>query len=324
MVILHDKKNRTLDPQEMRYTYGNALVEIAKADPRVLCLDCDLSSSMGTNVFRDALPEQQFNCGIAESNGCGVAAGLSATGFIPFLHSFAAFTSRRIYDQAFISCAYAGRNVKLIGGDAGVSATTNGGTHMAFEDVGIMRNIPHIRIMEPSDNVMLKCLLPQLVSHHGVDYLRMPRKNVHSLYADGSEFTIGKAAVLQEGEDVTIIASGMTVYEALDAAEQLKSEGISARVVDMFTIKPIDELCIIESAKKTGAIVTAENHNIINGLGSAVAEVLCENLPVPLERVGVRDEFGEVGPQDYLMERFGLTSKSICEKAKKAIARKKG
>jgi transketolase len=179
-----------------------------------------------------------------------------------------------------------------------------------------------VRVIEPTDNVMLKSLIPQMVSHYGVEYLRMPRKNVRSIYEEGSSFTIGKAVVLREGEDVTIIASGVTVYEALKAADALKAQGIDARVVDMFTIKPLDVQCVIESARKTGAIVTAENHSVINGLGAAVAEVLGENLPVPLERVGVRDMFGEVGSQEYLMERFELTATTIAEKAKKAVARK--
>jgi transketolase len=277
---------------------------------------------MGTKDFYKAFPDRAFNVGIEESNGCGVAAGMSATGLIPFFHSFAVFTSRRIYDQIFVSCAYAGLNVKLIGGDAGVSATYNGGTHMSFEDFGILRCIPDVTLIEASDAVMMKNIIPQVAKHYGVDYIRMPRKQVPRIYEEGSEFTIGKAVIVREGTDVSIIASGMTVYESIKAAEALAAEGISARVIDMFTIKPIDKDCIIECAKKTGAIVTVENHNIINGLGSAVSEVLVENAPVPMERAGVKDEFGEVGNQSYLMERFGLTAKTICEKAKLAISRK--
>jgi transketolase len=315
-------KDRGLDPVEMRAAYGEALVDAGRENPMVVSIDCDLSASMGTAVFARAFPQRQFNCGIAEANGCGLSAGLSVTGFIPFFHSFTAFSSRRVYDQTFVSCAYAGLNAKIIGGDAGVTAATNGGTHMSFEDIGLMRNIPGVRVIEPTDNVMLKSLIPQMVSHYGVEYLRMPRKNVRSIYEEGSSFTIGKAVVLREGQDVTIIASGVTVYEALEAADALKAQGIDARVVDMFTIKPLDARCVIESARKTGAIVTAENHSVINGLGAAVAEVLGENLPVPLERVGVRDMFGEVGSQEYLMERFELTATTIAEKAKKAVARK--
>lgn len=307
---------------EMRKAYCDALIDAAKTNDRVVVLDCDLSSSMGTKNFAKQFPNRAINCGIAEANACGVAAGLSATNFIPFVHSFAVFTSRRIYDQIFISCAYAGLNVKLIGGDAGVSAAVNGGTHMAFEDVGILRNIPGITIVEASDSSMMKDIVPKIVKDYGVTYLRMPRKQVHKIYKDDSTFEIGKAQVLRDGLDVTIIASGLCVYEALCAADKLKQEGISVRVVDMFTIKPIDSECIIESAGKTGAIVTAENHNIINGLGSAVAEVLAEHAPIPMERVGVQDQFGEVGPQAYLMERFELTAKTICEKVHKVMSRK--
>ncbi|MHB1419709.1 MAG: transketolase family protein [Bacillota bacterium] len=316
-------KEHAMDTIEMRKAYCDSLISVAKEDSRIVLIDCDLSSSMGTKDFYKAFPNRSFNVGIEESNGCGVAAGMSATGLIPFFHSFAVFTSRRIYDQIFVSCAYASLNVKLIGGDAGVSATYNGGTHMAFEDFGALRCIPNITLIEPSDAVMMKDIIPQIAKHYGVDYIRMPRKQVPRIYEEGSEFTIGKAVLVREGTDVSIIASGMTVYESIKAAEALAVEGISARVIDMFTIKPIDKDCIIECAKKTGAIITVENHNIINSLGSAVSEVLVENAPVPMERVGVQDEFGEVGQQSYLMERFGLTAKTICEKAKLAISRKR-
>lgn len=193
---------------------------------------------------------------------------------------------------------------------------------MSFEDVGIMRNIPGITIVEPSDATMMASIVPQIAETYGIFYMRMPRKNVRKIYDSNSEFSIGKAAVLKEGSDVTVITCGMCVYEALKAGEDLAKEGISARIVDMFTIKPIDKQCIIESAQKTGAIVTAENHSIINGLGSAVSEVLVENMLVPMERVGVKDEFGEVGTVEYLMERFGINAAAICTKAKEAIARK--
>lgn len=309
-------------PMELRNVYNDALMEAASHNDKLVSINCDLSSSMGVTKFAKAYPERSFNLGIMESNGVSVAAGLSATGFIPFFHSFAIFSTRRVYDQIFVSCAYAGLNVKIIGGDPGVSATYNGGTHMSFEDVGLMRCMPGVNIIEATDAVMMKNLIPQIVERYGVDYLRIARKNKVQIYEEGSEFTIGKAVVLKEGKDVTLIASGLMVAEALKAAEQLESEGISTRVVDMFTIKPIDTECIIESAEKTGAIVTIENHNIYNGLGSAVAEVLVENRPCPMERVGVQDRFGVVGEQDYLMRLLGLTSDTICEKAKKVISRK--
>jgi len=315
--------NHPLSTEEMRFVYANALIEAGRKDDRVVSVNCDLSSSCGTVPFSDAFPDRSFNVGIQEANGCGVAAGLSAVGFIPFLHSFAVFSSRRICDQIFQSCAYAGLNVKIMGCDAGVSATYNGGTHMAFEDVGVLRSIPEIMIVEPTDAAMMTALIPLVKEHYGVVYLRTPRKQAPDIYPAGTPFTLGKAALLREGDDVTIIAGGMLVYHALLAAEKLAADGISARVVDMFTIKPIDRACIVESAKRTGAIVTAENHNVIGGLGSAVAEVLADEYPTPLVRVGVQDQFGEVGMQEYLMERFGLTPDAIYNKAKEAIARKK-
>ena len=316
-------KEHVKDSIEMRTAYCDALRETARTNDKVVSINCDLCSSMGLTAFTKEFPERAFNVGIQEANGCGFAAGLSATGLTPFFHTFATFATRRVYDQAFVSCAYAGLNVKIIGGDGGVSATYNGGTHMSFEDIGIMRCIPNIKIVEPSDAVMMKKLVPLIAADYGLLYMRFPRKQAVKIYDETSNFELGRAAVLREGADVSIIAMGMTVSEALIAADMLQKDGISARVVDMFTIKPIDKECIIECAQKTGAIVSAENHNIINGLGSAIAEVLVENHPVPMERVGVQDEFGEVGHQEYLMERFGLTAKTIYEKAKKVISRKR-
>lgn len=311
-----------LDAVEMRAAYCSALIEAAQADPRVIALDCDLGSSMGTQRFAEAFPDRHLNCGIQEANACGVAAGLSLRGFVPFLHTFAVFASRRILDQLYISCAFAGLNVKVLGGDPGVSAAVNGGTHMAMEDVGALRSVPNLTILEPSDAVMMKSLVGQMAKQYGVHYMRMQRKRVPALYAPDSTFEIGKAALLREGADVTLIASGLMVHEALRAAERLMELGISARVLDMFTIKPIDREAVIDSARKTGAIVTAENHNVIGGLSSAVAEVLAACCPVPMERVGVTDQFGEVGTQEYLMERFHLTGDAIFDSALKVIARK--
>ncbi|MDD4188915.1 MAG: transketolase C-terminal domain-containing protein [Eubacteriales bacterium] len=314
--------NHDLETVEMRKAFVETLIQEGNKNSRIVTVNSDLCSSMGITDFVKIFPDRSFNVGIQESNGVGVSAGLSAAGMIPFFHTFAVFASRRVFDQAFVSCAYAGLNVKIVGGDPGVTATTNGGTHMSFEDIALMRAIPTARVIEFSDTTMVRKVVPQVVEHYGVDYMRLMRKCLHRIYDESSEIIVGKANVLREGTDVTIIACGLEVYEALTAAQQLEEEGISARVVDMFTIKPLDNECVIESAKKTGAIVTAENHNIINGLGSAVAEVLVENIPVPMERVGAQDEFGEVGPQNYLMERFNLTSKTIYEKAKRVISRK--
>jgi len=312
-----------VSPEEMRAAYCGALVEEARKNDKIVSLDCDLSNSCGTKGFKAAFPGRAFNLGIQEQNACGMAGGLARSGMIPFLHTFAVFATRRICDQIFLSCAYAGQNVKIVGCDSGVSAGFNGGTHMAFEDVGILRVIPHVTIVEPSDPTMMRSVVRQVAETDGVFYLRMPRKTVYDLYEPGSEFTIGKAEIIREGSDVTIIAAGLEVRQALLAAEALAAGGISARVVDMFTVKPIDAGCIRKCAAETGAIVTCENASMIGGLGSAVAEVLVESDPVPMGRVGVRDEFGEVGPQSYLEERFGLTAPFIVEEVKQVLKRRK-
>ena len=310
------------DKQDMRDAYCDALIAAAEQNERVLSLNCDLSGSLGTGRFRARFPERSFNLGIMEANACSMAAGLSVTGYVPFVHSFAVFSSRRMADQIFLSCAYAGLNVKIIGGDAGVSAAVNGGTHMAFEDLGVLRSIVGLRLFEPTDNVMVKTLIPLLANQYGVDYIRMPRRSVVKIYDEGERFTPGEAKLLREGNDVTIIASGVLVSEALLAAEALAGEGIEARVLDCFTIQPLDTECVVESAQSTGCVVTAENHNVIGGLGSAVAEVLGEYAPVPMERVGVKDSFGEVGSQNYLMDHFSLRAKDIAQAVRRVIARK--
>ncbi|KUO75253.1 MAG: transketolase [Clostridia bacterium BRH_c25] len=315
-------KENVKEAAAMRDVYCQTLMEMAKEDDSIVVLDADLMSSMGMVKFWKAYPERTFNCGIQEANMIGVAAGLSATGKVPYAHSFGPFASRRCFDQVFMSCAYAKLNVKIIGSDPGVTAAFNGGTHMPLEDIGIMRNIPEMTILEPVDTVMLSDLVKQVSDIYGVFYIRLLRKNAVKIYEEGSSFEIGKAVTLREGKDAAIIATGIMVAEALKAAGILAEKGISVKVVNMFTLKPIDKDAVIACAKETGAVVTAENHNIINGLGSAVAEVLSENVPVPLERVGVQDVFGEVGPEDYLKEKFGLTAENIVEKVKKAIARK--
>jgi len=222
----------------------------------------------------------------------------------------------------FISAAYADLNVRIIGSDPGITAAYNGGTHMPFEDMGIMRNIPNITIMEPTDGVMLADILKQVKDLYGVFYIRLLRKEPMRIYEDGSTFEIGKGIPLRDGTDVTLITSGYLVSETLKAAEQLKGQGINARVVNMFTWKPIDCELIIQCAKETGAIVTIENHNIVNGLGSAVAEVLVEYVPTPMERIGCQDRFGQVGPVEYLQKAYEMTAGDIVRKALKAIDRK--
>lgn len=310
------------DAKEMREVYCQALIEAAHADDRIVALDCDMRTSMGTGPFAQAFPSRSFNLGIQEANACGVAAGLAATGFVPFLHTFSVFISRRIFDQVFLSCGYAGQNVKLVGGDAGVSTASNGGTHMPFEDIGLFRCIPGMTIVEPADAVAMAAIVPQLAAHVGLDYLRMQRRRARTVYDEGQSFQLGRANLLREGDDVTIISCGMLVGEALDAAKQLAARGVTARVVDMFIIKPLDVDCVLRSAERTGAVVTAENHNVIGGLGSAVADCLGKNHPVPIEMVGVEERFGEVGDVESLKTHFGLTADDIVQKALTCIVRK--
>ncbi len=306
----------------MRDAYCQTLIELASQDERIVAVDADVMNSMGTVPFQQEFPDRSFNCGIQEANMIGVAAGLSATGKIPFAHTFGVFATRRVLDQVFVSCSYAKLNVKIIGGDPGITAAFNGGTHMPFEDLGIMRGIPEMVVIEPTDSTMMRDITRQIVGMYGVCYIRSVRKNAVQVYEEGSRFEIGKAALLRDGKDVTIIATGLLTSEALIAADRLEKENISARVLNMFTIKPIDRAAIISAARETGAIVTAENHNIINGLGSAVAEVLVEEALAPMERVGVQDLFGEVGSEDYLRDRFGLAATDIVAKARKVISRK--
>ena len=314
--------DNSLEKTQMREAYSKTIMEIIEEGKPVIHMDADLMRAIGLLPYREKYPEHILECGIAEANMMGVAAGLSLEGFIPFAHTFAVFASRRACDQIFMSGAYARLNVKVVGSDPGVTAGLNGGTHQAFEDIAIMRAIPKMTIVEPSDTAMVKKTIRIALDTYGMFYLRMFRMNAVQIYEKDSEFTIGKAVKLREGSDVTIFACGVEVIEAVRAADSLKKEGISARVYDMFTIKPVDQQAILEAAAETGAIVTAENHNIIGGLGSAVAEVLIENHPVPMERIGISDTFGEVGQTDWLKEKFELTSRDIMKKVYKVIERK--
>jgi transketolase len=313
---------RVLDSRLMKDAYMNRLLELAAEDERIVVLDADLMHSNGTIEFQKAYPDRAINVGVQEANMMGIAGGLSATGKVPFCHTFACFASRRALDQVYVSIAYAQLNAKIIGTDPGVAAAYNGGTHMPFDDMGIMRSIPTMTIIEPVDNIMIEAILPQVIDRPGPCYIRIDRKHPIRIYGEGSEFNIGKGVVLREGEDVTIFATGLMVAEALDAADILKQQGISAMVVNLFTLKPMDKELVISCAQRTGAVVTAENHSIINGLGSAVAEILTENHPVVMERVGIRDLFGEVGDVDYLKRRFGLTASAIVGRVEKVLEKK--
>ena len=306
----------------MREVYCETLIDLALENEDIVALDADLVSSSGMKPFFSRFPDRAIQCGIAEANMIGVAAGLSSVGKIPFAHSFGCFATRRVCDQIMISAAYAKQNVRIIGSDPGITAAYNGGTHMPFEDMGVLRSIPDITLIEATDTVMLKKILWQLAALRGVFYLRMPRKETAGIYREGSEFEIGRGNLLIDGNDAVIVASGIMVVEALNAAAILKTENLSVGVVDMFTWKPADTELIEYCSRRTGAIVTAENHNIIGGLGSAVAEATALTRPVPIEMVGVKDRFGQVGTEDFLRNEYDLTASAIVEAVKRAVARK--
>lgn len=316
-------ENRKLirDP-ELRQIYGEALESMILGGMKIKALDGDLMRAVGTWELWKKYPEHFIECGIAEANMVGLAAGLSAEGFIPFVHSFGAFASRRAYDQIFMSCAYAGLNVKIIGSDPGVIAALNGGTHTANEDMAAMRVLPGVRLVDMTDAVMARDLLPKIAADYGTYYVRYPRCSMPRVYGDGVSFEVGKAKILRGGNDLTIIASGAEVSEALDAADILKRQGISARVIDMFTVKPLDEAAVIGAARETGAIVTAENANRNGGLHDAVASCTARYAPVPVECVANQDRFGDVGSVEYLMKEYELTAEQIAEKAQAVFRRK--
>ena len=312
------------DARASRDAIVTALEEMMDADPSVCYVDCDLMGCLNTKGLWKKHPDRALQAGIAEANAAGVCAGLAATGKKVFLHSFGTFSSRRCYDQIYMSAAYAGLTVHVLGSDAGVTAAFNGGTHMPLEDAGMYMSIPNATVIDACDYDQLYSVMYGLIHTEGVTYTRFVRKDVTQIYAPGSQFEIGKGVVLHESDkDVcTVVASGILVDEALQAYEALQAQGVSIRVIDMFTWKPLDEALLVKAAAETGAIVTAENHNTCCGLGAAVASRLAKNHPIPLEFVGVQDRFGQVGPQDFLMDEYGLRAADIQTAVKRVIARK--
>ncbi|MBE6673061.1 MAG: transketolase family protein [Ruminococcaceae bacterium] len=311
--------------KETRVAYGETLVELGAKNEKIVVMDADLSGSTKTGMFKKAYPDRFFNAGIAEGDMVGVAAGLAASGYTVFVSSFAMFASGRAFEQIRNTVGYPRLNVKICASHAGITVGPDGGTHQCLEDVGIMRTIPGMTVINPADAVEARLALIAAAEHDGPVYMRFGRSAVPVVFDEGMyEFEIGKGVELKEGTDVTIIASGIMVEMALKAAFMLQEEGISARVVNMATIKPIDREIIIKAATETGAIVTAEEHNIIGGLGSAVAEVVCETVPVPVRRVGVKDKFGRSGGIPELLSHYKLTPEEIVLQAKAAIEQKKG
>ncbi|MCD8217526.1 MAG: transketolase family protein [Clostridiales bacterium] len=310
------------DARGNRDGYIAAMLELMAENQNIVHIDCDLMGCINVGKLQKAFPERTFNAGIAEQNAVGVAAGMAATGLIPYMHSFGCFAARRCFDQAFLSAGYSKLPVHIIGSDPGVTAMFNGATHMPFEDAALYLTVPDAVVIDSCDYVQTKALTKKLAEVPGLSYLRLIRKNFKTIYGDDSDFEIGKGVTLKTGKDVTIIASGIMLDEALKAEEQLRGEGISATVIDMHTWKPLDEELILRSAEETGCVVTAENHQASCGLGSAVANVLAKKYPVPLERVGIQERFGQVGPQDFLMEEYHLLASDIVSAAKTAISRK--
>ncbi len=305
-----------------RDAYGKALVELGEKNPSVVVVDADLAAATKTVLFKKAFPDRFFDTGIAECNMMGVAAGLAATGFTVFASTFAMFAAGRAFEQVRNTVAYPHLNVKIGATHAGISVGEDGASHQCCEDIALMRTIPGMVIINPADDIEARAAVFAAAAYQGPVYMRFGRLAVPRVFDESYQFEIGKANVLKEGTDVTIIATGLMVGEAIAAAEALEKDGISAEIINMATIKPLDAEAVITSAKKTGTVVTAEEHSIIGGLGSAVCEVLSQNIPVPVLRLGVEDTFGRSGPAVELLHLYGLDADNIVKKAKLAVSKK--
>ena len=307
-----------------REAYGKALVKLSKLNDNVVVLDADLSKSTKTAEFKAVAPERFINMGISEGNMMGVAAGLATCGKIPFASSFAMFAAGRAFEQIRNSICYPKLNVKVCATHAGLTVGEDGATHQSVEDISLMRSIPNMVVINPSDAVETEAAILAIADYEGPCYVRLGRLAVETINDENNyKFEIGKGITLSEGNDVTIVATGMMVQLALEAKKELSKDGINARIVNIHTIKPIDGELLVKAAKETGAIVTAEEHSIIGGLGSAVSEVVAEGYPVPVVKVGIKDTFGESGKPGQLLEKYGLTVESIVNSAKRAISLKR-
>lgn len=307
-----------------RAAYGEALVELAEKYPELVVLDADLANATMTKGFAAAHPDRFFDCGIAECNMTGIAAGMATCGLKPFTNTFAIFASGRAYEQVRNSIGYPHLNVTVVGSHGGVSVGEDGATHQCTEDFALMRQIPGMLVVNPCDGNEMRLAVEALINYKGPAYLRLarPATEIVTDEIEGYKFELGKGATLRDGKDVTIIATGIMVPVALKAAELLSAEGVSARVIDMHTIKPLDEALVLKASEETGAIVTSEEASVLGGLGGAVAELLSEKCPVPVIRHGVNDEFGRSGTANAVLEHYGLTAEVLAEKAKKAISLK--
>ncbi len=305
-----------------RESYGNALVEVGAENPNVVVLDADLAAATKTGVFKKAYPERHIDCGIAECNMVGIAAGLASTGMIPFVSSFAMFAAGRAFEQVRNSVGYPRLNVKIGATHAGITVGEDGASHQCNEDIALMRTIPGMVVMCPADDVEAKAAVRAAVEHEGPVYMRFGRLAVPVINdRPDYKFEIGKGQILREGTDVTIVATGICVGNALEAAEKLAQDGISAEVINICTIKPLDEELVVASAKKTGKVVTAEEHSVIGGLGSAVCDALCKSYPVPVCKIGMQDVFGESGSAAALVEKYGLDGNGIYKTVKEFVGK---
>ncbi len=297
---------------EIRKVFVDTILEIMELNDKIVALEADLGGASGFTRIKEKFPKRFINVGIAEANMMGIAAGLSMGGYTPFVHTFAPFAVRRALDQIYISGAYSKNTINIYGSDPGICSATNGGTHTTFEDIAIMRAIPESMVFDPADGVQLSWLIKELSALRGVHYIRSTRKGLPTIYKEGSSFSIGKGNIIKEGKDILLISSGQLLYDALSTAKELEEEGISLEVIDMFTLKPLDIKLIERALQGKKAVITFENHNIINGLGSAVAEVMAERgVSIPLKRIGVVEAFGQVGTVEYLKNAYGLTGERL-------------
>lgn len=322
---MRDARDREVSMADklMKEVFVEFLKEEMRRDEKRILIDADLAKCIGSTSVYKEFPDRAFDVGIAEANMAGIAAGFSAYGYKPVITSFAPFATRRILDQVMISLAYAKQNCVIVGTDPGICAELNGGTHMPLEDIGAFRSIPDILIYEPTDIVELKAVLPEIMAKKGVIYVRLNRKTPPIVFNENDSFDLVKAKVMKDGKDVSLVASGIMVKTALEAAEILKEQGVNAEVVCCHTVKPIDVETIVSSAKKTGAVVTCENHNAIGALRSAVCETLCENYPVPVRSVAVKEKFGEVGKMPYLRKVYHMETSDVVNAALEVIQAKK-
>lgn len=308
--------------KDTRSGFGAGLLELGKTNPNVVALCADLTGSLKMDAFRDAFPDRFFQVGIAEANMIGLAAGMTIGGKIPFTGTFANFSTGRVYDQIRQSVAYSGKNVKICASHAGLTLGEDGATHQILEDIGMMQMLPHMVVINPCDYNQTKAATLAIADYDGPVYLRFGRPSVPIFTPEDQKFEIGKGIVLNEGTDVTVFATGHLVWRAIEAGQALHEKGISVEIINIHTIKPLDEALVVASAKKTGAVVTAEEHQIIGGLGSVVAQALAKHAPTPIEFVGVNNSFGESGTPDQLMTKYGLDAIDIVKACERAIARK--